>query len=323
MILRQAITTDPAFVFAAEVRSGLLCHGQKELPSKYLYDEVGSALFEVISALPEYGLTRADQRLLRNHAGEMVARISSPALVAELGSGSGKKTRYLLEALDNRQQTRYCPIEISHTALTMCARELGDIDHISIVGFEREYLDGLEEVADRRCDGEQLLVLFLGSTIGNFDRPADVKFLRAVRRALQPGDALLLGTDLIKPIPQMLDAYDDSLGVTAAFNLNLLARINRELGANFVLSQFEHEARFNPETRSIEMHLRSARNQSVNISRAGFSVTFGEGETIWTESSHKYSRPELLQLAMAASFRCEAQWVDEEWPFAESLLVAE
>ena len=323
MILRQAITADPVFEFAAEVRSGLLCEGQKELPSKYLYDEVGSALFEVISAIPEYGLTRADQRLLRENAGEIVACLTSPVVVAELGSGSGKKTRYLLEALDTRQQTRYCPIEISHTALTMCARELSDIDHISIVGFESEYLDGLLEVADNRRPGEQLLVLFLGSTIGNFDRPADVKFLRAVRRILRPGDALLLGTDLLKPIPQMLDAYDDSLGVTAAFNLNLLGRINRELGANFVLSQFKHEARFNPETRSIEMHLRSERNQNVTISRAGLTVTFRGGETIWTESSHKYSQPELLQLAMAAGFRCEQQWVDDEWPFAETLLVVE
>src|SRR3989449_6367968 len=268
MILKQAVTDDAVFEFAAEVRAGLLRNGQKELPSKYLYDDVGSALFEVISALPEYGLTRADQRLLRENAGEMVACVTSPVVVAELGSGSGKKTRYLLEALDSRQQTRYCPIEISHAALTMVERELGDIDHISIVGFEREYLDGLLEVADNRRPGEQLLVLFLGSTIGNFDRPADVKFLRAVRRILQRGDALLLGTDLIKPIPQMLDAYDDSLGVTAAFNLNLLARINRALGGNFVLPQFRHEARFNPETRSIEMHLRSLRNQNVSIARA-------------------------------------------------------
>src|SRR5882762_2919887 len=322
MILRQAVTADPTFEFAAEVRDGLLRPDQKELPSKYLYDDVGSALFEVISVLPEYGLTRADERLLRENAGEIVSHLASPVLVAELGSGSGKKTRYLLEALDWRQQTRYCPIEISHAALTMVARELGDIEHISIVGFEREYLDGLLEVADNRRAGEQLLVLFLGSTVGNFDRPADVKFLRAVRRILQPGDALLLGTDLIKPIPQMLDAYDDSLGVTAAFNLNLLARINRELGANFVLSQFRHEARFNSETRSIEMHLHSIRNQRVTIRRADLTVNFCEDETIWTESSHKYSPSEILQLAMAASFRCDAQWVDEEWPFAETLLVA-
>lgn len=243
-------------------------------------------------------------------------------MVAELGSGSGKKTRYLLEALDRAQQTRYCPIEISHTALTMCARELGDIEHISIVGFEREYLDGLQEVVSHRQRGEQLLVLFLGSTIGNFDRPADAKFLRAVRRLLCAGDALLLGTDLMKPIPQLLDAYDDSLGVTAAFNLNLLARINRELGGNFRLPEFRHEARFNPTTRSIEMHLRSLREQNVTVARAGLTVHFEEDETIWTETSRKYSREELLQLAMASGFHCDAQWVDEEWPFAETLLVA-
>jgi L-histidine Nalpha-methyltransferase len=323
MILRQAVAADPTFEFAAEVRAGLARCGQKELPSKYLYDEVGSALFEVISALPEYGLTRADERLLRQHSGEIVSKLPSPLVVAELGSGSGKKTRYLLEALDRGQQTRYCPIEISHTALTMCARELGDIEHISIVGFEHEYLDGLREVARHRQAGEQILVLFLGSTIGNFDSPADVKFLREIRHTLQSGDLLLLGTDLVKPIPQMLDAYDDALGVTAAFNLNLLARINRDLNADFDLALFEHEARFNSETRSIEMHLRSRRKQMIKILRAGMNVSLGEGETIWTESSHKYSRPELLRLAMASSFRCEQQWVDDEWPFAETLLIAE
>ena len=323
MILRPAVVADPALEFAAEVRAGLKLIGQKELPSKYLYDEVGSKLFEVISALPEYGLTRADERLLRRYAGEIVGRLSPALVVAELGSGSGKKTRYLLEALDSRQHTRYCPIEISHTALTMCARELGDIEHICIVGFEREYLDGLREVAGNRAPDEQLLVLFLGGTIGNFDRPADVRFLRDVRRILQTGDALLLGTDLIKPTPQMLDAYDDALGVTAAFNLNLLGRINRELDGNFDLTEFAHVARFNSETRSIEMHLRSQRRQVADIQRAGLRVKFDEGETIWTESSHKYSRPELLRLAMAANFCCEEQWVDEEWAFAETLLIAE
>jgi dimethylhistidine N-methyltransferase len=322
MILRQAVAADPVYEFAADVRGGLM-KPQKELPSKYLYDDVGSALFEVICALPEYGLTRADERLLRQHSGEIVARLSSPLVVAELGSGSGKKTRYLLEALDNGQHTRYCPIDISHSALTMSARELGDIEHISIVGFEREYLEGLREVAQHRRGEEQLLVLFLGSTVGNFDSPADMKFLREVRRILQPGDALLLGTDLIKPIPQMLAAYDDELGVTAAFNLNLLARINRELGADFVLSDFEHDARFNRETHSIEMHLVSRRQQSVRIPKANLNLCFGRDETIWTESSHKYSRPELLRLAMATRFRFETQWADEEWPFAETLLIAE
>src|SRR5882762_5958010 len=221
--------------FARDVRAGLTTQGQKELPSKYLYDTVGSALFEVISALPEYGVTRADERLLRKHSREIVSKLSSPILVAEMGSGSGKKTRWILEALCRRQRTSYYPIEISATALSMCQRELGDLDAVSIVGFEREYLDGLLEVAARRRPGQSLLVLFLGSTIGNFDRPAAAKFLREMREILNPGDSLLLGTDLEKPIPQLLEAYDDPLGVTAAFNMNLLARINRELDADFVL----------------------------------------------------------------------------------------
>src|SRR5207253_585924 len=198
---------------------GLMKPGQKELPSKYLYDDVGSALFEVISVLPEYGLTRADERLLGRYASEIVERLPLPLMVAELGSGSGKKTRWILKALCRRQHTSYFPIEISRTALAMCARELSDIDSISIVGFEREYLDGLLEVAARRRQGQQILVLFLGSTIGNFDAPADVTFLSEVRRALDPGDALLLGTDLEKPASQLIAAYDDGLGVTAAFDL--------------------------------------------------------------------------------------------------------
>jgi L-histidine N-alpha-methyltransferase len=322
-MLTQAITADPVLEFAAEVRAGLTKRPQKELPSKYLYDDVGSALFEVISVLPQYGLTRADERLLRRHAYEIVAQVPGPVAVAELGSGSGKKTRWLLKALCRRQHTSYFPIEISPTALAMCERELGDIESMSIVGFEREYLDGLLEVAARRRKEQHLLVLFLGSTIGNFDRPAAAKFLREMRRILQPGDSLLLGTDLEKPVPQLLAAYDDPLGVTAAFNLNLLARINRELDADFVLEQFEHTAVFNADARSVEMRLRSRRNQSATIPRAELTVPFGEGETIWTESSHKYGPEEPRQIAKDAGFYCKAQWGDQEWPFAENLLVAE
>ena len=284
-MLTHAITASATFEFAADVRAGLTKPQQKELLSKYLYDDVGSALFEVISFLPEYGLTRADERLLRRHASDIVERLPTPVAVAELGSGSGKKTRWVLEALCRRQRTLYYPIEISHTALAMCARELGDIDSISILGFEREYLDGLLEAAAQRRRGQHLLVLFLGSTIGNFDRSAGVNFLREVRRILEPGDSMLLGTDLEKSSAQLLAAYDDSLGVTAAFNLNLLARINRELSADFDLAQFEHVARLNHQARSVEMHLRSRRRQSVNIPEAELLVEFREGETIWTESS--------------------------------------
>lgn len=319
-MLTSTITANPAAEFAQDVRDGLTNPHQKELPSKYLYDTVGSALFEVISALPEYGITRADERLLRKHAQDIVAQLPHPLVVAELGSGSGRKTRWILEALSRRQRTFYYPIEISSSALAMCRRELGDMDSISIVGFEREYLDGLLEVAARRERGQHILVLFLGSTIGNFDRPAGTRFLAELRRILQPGDALLLGTDLEKPIPDLIAAYDDPLGVTAAFNLNLLARINRELGADFDLAQFEHVARFNPHARSIEMHLRSRQRQVVTILEPGLTVAFGEDETIWTESSHKYSPHELFAIAEEAGFHCEAQWIDREWPFAENLL---
>ncbi len=307
---------------AADVRAGLCRPGQKELPSKYLYDEVGSELFEVISVLPEYGLTRADERLLQRHAADIVSRLKPPVLVAELGSGSGKKTRWLLEALARRQRTTYCPIEISPTALARCENELGRIECISVVGFERPYLDGLLAAAARRGENDHVLVLFLGSTIGNFDREAGERFLTEVRRILSPGDALLLGTDLEKPLPQVLAAYDDPLGVTAAFNLNLLARINRELGADFDLAAFCHEARYNTQHQRVEMHLRSLRDQVVAIPRAGCNVSFLKDETIWTESSHKYRAEDISTMAQRNGFLCDSQWIDTEWPFAESLLIA-
>lgn len=323
LMLVRAIPANASYEFAADVRAGLTRPGQKELPSKYLYDDVGSALFEVICHLPEYGLTRADERLLRRHASDIVDRVGGPVAVAELGSGSGRKTRWLLEAFARRQRISYYPIEISQSALVMCEKELRDIDSISILGFEREYLDGLLEVAAYRKQGQRLLVLFLGSTIGNFDRPAALDFLSEVRCLLQPGDCLLLGTDLEKSSGQLLAAYDDELGVTAAFNLNLLGRVNRELGANFDLTQFEHVAKINPGERSVEMHLRSKRHQSVSVPTAEMIAEFQAGETIWTESSHKYSAEEIVDMARRCGFRCDMQWIDQQWLFAENLLVAE
>jgi dimethylhistidine N-methyltransferase len=309
--------------FAADVREGLTKPGQRELPSKYLYDEVGSALFETICVLPEYGLTRADARLLEKHAREIVARLPSPVRVAELGSGSGKKTRWILEALSRRQRTYYYPIEISPHALAACEKELGQIDLVSLVGYEQPYLEGLRAVAEGRGEHDHLLVLFLGSTIGNFDRDAGDEFLREMRETLRPGDALLLGTDLEKSVELQFLAYDDPAGVTAAFNLNLLARINRELGADFDLSCFRHEARWNHTDRRIEMHLRSTCRQTVQIRAAGLRLILEEDETIWTESSHKYKAEEIPGMAARTGFRCDAQWIDEEWPFAQNLLLAE
>jgi L-histidine N-alpha-methyltransferase len=308
--------------FAKDVRESLTKPGQRELLSKYLYDELGSALFEAICVLPEYGLTRADARLLERYANEIVGRLRSPLQVAELGSGSGKKTRWILEALAQRQRTYYYPIEISRSALEACEKEMGQIDLVSVVGYEKTYLDGLRAVAARRGALDHLLVLFLGSTIGNFDREAGDDFLREVRKTLRRGDALLLGTDLVKAVATQISAYDDPAGVTAAFNLNLLSRINRELGGDFDLSHFRHEARWNAAERRIEMHLLSICRQNINIREASLRFTLEQGETIWTESSHKYFAEEVAGMAARTGFTCDAQWVDTAWPFAQNLLIA-
>jgi dimethylhistidine N-methyltransferase len=295
--------------------------GQRELPSKYLYDDVGSALFEAISRLPEYGVTRAEERILQQHSDDIAEHLTAHGMVVELGSGSGRKTRQILEALAHHKSMTYCPIEISSSALVSCERELDDLAHVSILGFETEYLDGLRKAVARRKPGDAVVVLFLGSSIGNFDRGPGEEFLLQIRQAIDPGDMLLLGTDLEKPLTQLIPAYDDSLGVTAAFNRNLLARINRELGGDFDLSKFEHVALYNAGERRIEMHLRSTATQTVTINESSF--TFRCDETIWTESCHKYRRAEPAEMGHRSGFESVAQWVDGEWPFAESLLVAE
>lgn len=319
----QAFDTQATLEFALDVRRSLSKTPQRELESKYLYDDVGTALFETITVLPEYGLTRADERLLRTHADDIIRRLPSPAIVAELGSGSGRKTRWILEALARRDYTLYYPIDVSAAALHACKNELNTIGSTHIVGIESTYTNGLRDVTTRRSPGESLLVLFLGSTIGNFEREPARKFLREIRALLEPGDALLLGTDLVKPVSQVVPAYDDPTGVTAAFNLNLLARINRELDADFDLRTFRHEARYNEAERRIEMHLRSEIAQTVRIPAADFQVTFRAGETIWTESSHKFGLSEVERMARDAGFVCAEQWVDAEWPFAENLLCVE
>jgi L-histidine N-alpha-methyltransferase len=319
----HAKAIEPLTEFAADVRAGLTRAGQKELPSKYFYDDLGTALFEVITLLPEYGLTRADERLFRRYAEEMVARLPGRLVVAELGSGTGKKTRWVLEALSRRQQTTYYPIDVSSAALERCRRELFELEEVEFAGLASPFLEGLCEVAQRRPKGAPLLVLFLGSTIGNLDRPRMVEFLCDLRAIMLPGDALLLSTDLEKPEPQLLAAYDDSLGVTAAFNLNLLARINRELGGDFDIAQFRHVALYHRRSRRIEMHLSSKKKQRVYVRDAGLRVEFRAGETIWTESSHRFRCAEVAVLGERAGFRCDAQWVDEEWPFAQSLFLAQ
>jgi L-histidine N-alpha-methyltransferase len=306
--------------FARSVRAGLTRADQKTLSCRYFYDDVGSALFEAITYTQEYGLTRADARLLQGHAQEIVDLLPPNLLVAELGSGTGIKTRPILEALRQRQIVLYYPIDVSTAALAKCSYELSPSG--VVVPLERSYLDGLREVSERRAPGQSILVLFLGSTIGNFEPEAAIDFLGAIRVCLQPGDALLLGTDLVKPVDTLLAAYDDAAGVTAAFNLNLLARINRELEADFVLSQFEHLVRYNGEAQRVEMHLRSREYQIVSVRKADLIVDLVPSETICTEVCHKYRPEQICAMARASRFRLEAQWIDPEWPFAETLLVA-
>jgi dimethylhistidine N-methyltransferase len=311
----QALDTQ----FARDVRAGLTQPEQKTLPCRYLYDDIGSALFEAITFLPEYGLTRADARIIEAHADDLLDCLPSRLTIAELGSGSGAKTRTILESVRKRQRVTYYPIDVSAHALARCAQDLGPL--CEVIPLAMNYLEGLREVANRRSPGERLLLLFLGSTIGNFE-PADaIDFVDSIRQVLSPGDALLLGTDLVKPTAQLLDAYDDPTGVTAAFNLNLLGRINRELQGDFDLRQFAHVIRYHEEAQRIEMHLRSRVYQIVSVRRADLIVDFAAGETICTEACHKFYLEQVETMAGAAGFRLERQWVDEEWGFAENLLV--
>lgn len=301
--------------FAADVRTGL-AKPQKELHSKYLYDELGSSLFEAITHLPEYGLTRADERLLRRHARDIAGQLPNRVAVIELGAGVGQKTRHLLHAM-LQPGLRYYPIDVSADALARCERDLSEIADVH--PLVQSYLDGMAAATAERRSGESFLVMFLGSTIGNFERACAREFLRDLHEVMQPGDMLLLGADLVKDPDRMIVAYDDPTGVTGAFNLNLLGRINRELGGDFRLRDFEHQAHWNPDHRRIEMHLCSRLDQTVFISEADLNVSFRAGETIWTESSHKFKLAELDALAGETGFQVVDQWIDNEWPFAENL----
>ena len=313
------LTTTPSFIaeFAAEVKRDLAL-SPKQLQSKYLYDALGSSLFDAICRLPWYRITRGEMRLLARHAAPIVAALGdNKGTIVELGCGSGEKLMLLAEALERRgSSARVHLIDISSQALEQSERSLGRLDHISVVGHRETYEVGLRQAAATRDGAHPMLVLLLGSNIGNFDMPAAHEFLRAIRGALAPGDALLLGADLVKPESDLQLAYDDPLGVTAAFNLNLLVRINRELGGTFDLDAFAHAAVWNPAHSRIEMHLESRRDQRVTIGRAGVSIDFASGERIWTESSYKYEPLQIEEMGLNAGFVTREQWIDERARFA-------
>ncbi len=292
----------------------------RSLPPKYFYDALGSRLFEAIGQLPWYRITQAETRLLKRAAPAVAGALQGPVRVVELGSGSGEKLALVVEALRaRRKQADVHVVDLSAPAVAASLERLAKIPGVRVRGHRATYEKGLLEAASGRRGSGACLVLFLGSNIGNFDRGDATRLLAAVRRCLRPGDALLLGTDLVKPRRELLAAYDDPLGLTAVFNLNLLLRLNRELGADFDLSRWRHRAAWNAGARRVEMHLVSLTHQRVRIPGARVVADFAAGETLWTESSHKYEPEDVDRLAAAAGFRCERRWVDDGARFALTL----
>ena len=304
--------------FADDVLAGLSAN-PKQLASKYFYDELGSALFDAITVLPEYYLTRAETAILREWGWEMVRAIGNPIEFVELGSGSAVKTRILIEeALRVQRTLRYSPIDISGEALRASATSLvAAYPALTVRAFEGDYFSMLG-TPELRTTGK-VLAMFMGSNVGNYEPPAAIELLSAVRKMLKPGDGLLLGADLKKD-PRVLQlAYDDPAGVTAAFNKNLLGRINRELGGRFDLSQFEHVAEYDEKRGCVASYLRSRRAQQVRIEALDIAVQFAEGERIHTESSYKYSNDDLKALGNAAGLNLARTWTDSQERFSVNL----
>ena len=291
----------------------------KQLPSRYFYDPLGSALFEAICHLPWYWITRAEQGLLTAHASEILQRFPSLSTIVELGPGSGEKVSLLVRAARSTASLTVHLVDVSPAALDLATRTLNAYD-VKVERHQASYEAGLEALS--RHHGRRTLVLFLGSNIGNFDPPGAAEFLRTIRRALRPDDALLIGADLLKPERDLLLAYDDPLGVTAAFNRNLLVRVNRELDADFDIDAFEHRAIWNAVESRVEMHLVSTRTQRVRIAGSRLDLTLEDGETIWTESSYKYRAEEIVAMLRRAGFKEIGQWVDAPNAFALTLVAA-
>jgi L-histidine Nalpha-methyltransferase len=302
--------------FASDVVDGLASGGPKKLAPKYFYDDLGSKLFEAITLLPEYGLSRADTRVLARCAAPVARELGLPCVVAELGSGSGRKTSHILAAIDE-PTLRYYPIDVSTEALSSCSHELNTL--AAVEPIHADYFEGLAKLGRVRPRQGRLLLLFVGSSIGNFEPDDRRGFFHRLHESLRPGDLFLLGADLVKDPERMLSAYDDPAGVTAAFNLNLLSRINRELDADFNLRSFAHQALWNARESRMEMRLVSRTQQRVRLRAVDVSVEFAKGESIWTESSHKFTKAELDWEAETSGFRVLDTWTDEEWPLVETL----
>ncbi len=305
--------------FGEDVAAGLYA-AQKTLPSKYFYDELGSVLFDAITVLPEYYLTRAETEILREYGWEIVRALGGPVELLELGSGSAIKTRILIEeALRVQRTLRYSPIDISPEALRASAVSLvAAYPGLSITGYAADYFAilGTPQLTFRK----RVLALFMGSNIGNYQPSEAALLLRTLAKSLRPGDGLVIGADLKKDRATLELAYDDPTGVTSAFNKNLLARMNRELRANFDLSAFRHIARYDAEHGRVDSFLESTLEQTVRIQELGANIEFAAGERIHTESSYKFSIADIAAIGADAGFKLTRTWADAAERFSVNLL---
>jgi len=321
LFIHNLVKLDPSAGFAEDVRKGLSSE-PKCLSPKYFYDELGSRLFDAICFTPEYYLTRAENEIIERYAGEIVDSVDGYKTLLEMGSGSASKTKLIVEALLRKQaELLFIPVDISATALESSSRILlQSFPRLRIEAYAADYFDSLTELA--RKERGRTLALFLGSNISNFGRDEAPVFLRALRGVLRAGDALLLGADLKKDRRVLEPAYDDALGLTAAFNLNLLARVNRELEGDFDLRAFKHHAFYNEEMGRVEIYIESTHGQAVKIAKLAMDIHFKEGERIHTENSYKYDLAGIAQLAAETGFTCSRTWLDSLERFSSNLLLA-
>jgi dimethylhistidine N-methyltransferase len=305
---------------AREVLRGLSAR-PKMLPPKLFYDAVGSELFEQITELPEYYLTSTEQAIFERWAGEMVRAVGEASTIIELGAGTAKKTMLVLRAaLEVRPAITFIPVDVSSSALEVaCNRVRSELPQVTVHPLVLDFAQRTSALA--QYSGRKL-VLYIGSSIGNLEPMAASALLRRLHSALAPGDSLLLGTDMRKPVEVLLPAYDDAAGITARFNLNVLARMNREFDADFDLDRFAHRAVWNERHSRIEMHLESRDHQLVHVKDLGFTVPFASGETIHTENSYKFTPAMIESIAANGDFHIEQSWSDERNWFTVSLLRA-
>lgn len=309
--------------FGAAVADALSAHPKKPLPPKYFYDDLGSALFEAITNLPEYYLTRAEREILHDFAPQMLAHFRGPIDVVELGNGSSQKTRQIVQEVLRKQGTlHYWPIDVSRAALESAGSALVDaFPRLLVRGYAGDYFDVLESPRFNPETSHALLVLFLGSSVGNYAPEDAARLMRMLASRLEPGDGVLLGTDIKKDSDTLERAYDDETGVMAAFGKNLLTRMNRELGASFRVRDFEHVAIYDKHRGSVDSYLQAKRAHSVPIPVAGIVADFAEGELMHIETSTKYDTADVAQLAKQSHLRLERTWYDRAHTFAVHLLM--